>query len=76
MILKLRVFMSLPRRYRLLFRRYDRLRLRVRRTRASIVLRRIVFSYRPSLLLRAILDGLFGPLRLFSSPHLLLLFKI
>jgi hypothetical protein len=54
--------MSLPRRYRPLPRRCDRLRLRVRRTRASVVLRRVVFSRRPFLLSRAILDGLFGPL--------------
>jgi hypothetical protein len=68
--------MSLPERYRPLPRRCDRLRLRVRRTRASIVLRRVVFNRRSFLLSRAILNGFFGPLRLFSNPHLLLLFEI
>jgi hypothetical protein len=61
MILRLRVLISLPIRYRLLSRRCDRLRLRVRRTRASIVLHRVVFGRGPSLLSRVILGGLFGP---------------
>jgi hypothetical protein len=52
--------MSLPIRYRLLPRRCDRLRLRVRRTRVSIVLYRVVFSRGPSLLSKTILGGLFG----------------
>jgi hypothetical protein len=61
MILGLRVLMSLPMRYRPLPRRCDRLRLRIRRTRVSVVLHRVVFNRKPFLLSRTILDGLFGP---------------
>jgi hypothetical protein len=53
MILGLRVLVSLPVRCRPLPRRCDRLRLRVRRTRASVVLHRVVFGRGPSLLSRA-----------------------